>query len=80
MRRPVNALFGTNTENGEGFSVELLRLPIKFKKLDDAMADCRVSTGLEYLNDVNYLNHNSLRAMVTISIGLTPRNGIITWR
>jgi hypothetical protein len=80
IRKPAHRPLAVATERTVGLALELWRLPISIKPLDNAMADLRVRTGVEYVSGLNNLHHNSMRALLTISIGLTPRNGAIMWR
>lgn len=80
LRQPMTGAIGTNDETGDGFAFDLLRLPIQIKRFDSALADFRMRTGLEYVSNENYLTHNSVRALLMLSVGLSPRAGALTWR
>ena len=80
LRQPPHRPLAVDTERTIGMALELWRMPIRIKPFDNAMADFRVRTGVEYVTGVNYLQQSSMRALLTISIGLTPRNGTIIWR
>lgn len=80
LRQPGYPAVGNNNENAGGIAIDLASLPAALKRLDGALGDFHVSTAVEYANDINYANHGSVRALLTITIGLTPRGGLITWR
>lgn len=80
LRQPTSTNIGTINERAEGVAFELLRLPVKLRRLDGAMGDLQVRVGFEYVGNENFTQHNSLRTLLNISIGLSPRNGAITWR
>jgi hypothetical protein len=80
LRQPGYSATGGNNENGEGIAVDLMRLPVALKRLDGALGDFQMRTAVEYASDVNYLNHKSVRALLTLTIGLTPQSGLIKWR
>jgi hypothetical protein len=80
LRQPGYSASGGNNENGGGIAFDLLRLPVKFKRLDGALGDFQARTAVEYVSDVNYLNHNSVRALLTLTVGLTPQGGLLEWR
>jgi Capsule assembly protein Wzi len=79
-RKPESGAPGHNTEHGSGMELDLFGLPIRVRRMDEALADFKASTSVEYVNDVNYTNHSSIRTMLTVSIGLTPHAGAIMWR
>jgi hypothetical protein len=80
QRRPQKGTPGNNNESGTGLGFDFLQLPLKVSRLDGALADIKARTDFEYVKDINYGNRSSLRAMVMLSIGLTPRDGLIEWR
>ncbi|MGH7934664.1 MAG: capsule assembly Wzi family protein [Candidatus Binataceae bacterium] len=80
FRDPISPVSGPDTERGEGFNFDVLRLPIKLNRLGGALADMRMRTSIEYVNNINYVSQNSVRAMLQLSFGLTPGPGAIVWR
>ncbi|MBF6558991.1 MAG: hypothetical protein IVW56_01780 [Candidatus Binataceae bacterium] len=68
------------TEHGSGLEIDLFSLPVRMRRMDDALADVTASSSVEYVRDVNYTDQSSVRTMLTVSIGLTPHAGTIVWR
>jgi hypothetical protein len=79
QRRPQKGTPGSNNESGTGLGFDLLQLPLKVSRLDGALADFKARTDVEYVSDMNYGSRSSVRAMLMLSIGLTPRDGLIEW-
>jgi Capsule assembly protein Wzi len=78
-REPL-AVAGSSTERSVGFRLGLARLPFKLSRLQGAMADFELAAAAEYVSHINYLNADSTRVMLMLSIGLAPPSGVIKWR
>ncbi|HTT75069.1 MAG TPA: capsule assembly Wzi family protein [Candidatus Binataceae bacterium] len=80
FRQPLVPADSSLTERGGGFRLGLTRLPFKVKRLQAAIADFELAAAVEYVSHLNYLNADSTRVMMTLSIGLAPPSGVFTWR
>ena len=80
FREPLASADASLTERGAGFRLGLVRLPFKVSRLQGAMADFELAAAAEYVSHINYLNADSTRVMLMVSIGLAPPSGAFTWR
>ena len=80
FREPLSITDTAATEHGTGFRLGLTRLPYKVNRLQAAMADFELAAAIEYVSHINYLNADSTRVMLTLSIALAPPSGVFTWR
>jgi Capsule assembly protein Wzi len=80
FREPLASADASLTERGAGFRLGLVRLPFKVSRLQGAMADFELAAAAEYVSHINYLNADSTRVMLMLSIGLAPPSGAFTWR
>jgi len=80
FREPLAAADASLTERGAGFRLGLARMPFKINRLQGAIADFELAAAAEYVSHINYLNTDSTRMMLMLSIGLAPPSGVFAWR
>jgi Capsule assembly protein Wzi len=76
----VPVSIGINQETSVGASLDYFELPAEVPRLADSLGELRAYTALEYVNDINYSTHSSLRAVIQLTVGLTPSWNSFVWR
>ncbi len=71
--------FANKNETSWGFAFDFLHLPVEMTRFADTLGEVRARTGLEYVSDINYSTHDSVRALLQLSLGLTPSWPSFTW-
>ena len=70
---------GLSDEKSFGISLDFLHLPVEISRLSDSLGEMRGRTGVEYVDNVNYTTHSSMRALVQLSFSFTPSWGGLVW-
>jgi hypothetical protein len=68
-----------NTEISYGMGFDFLHLPLEIGMLADSLGEMKARTALEYVNDVNYTNQSSMRALLQLSFSFTPSWSGLVW-
>jgi Capsule assembly protein Wzi len=76
----TNTPVGLHKERSLGFTVDLFQLPIRMGASSRTLAWISARTGFEYVHDINYDTGTSVRAIVSIKIGLQPGLPAYSWR
>jgi hypothetical protein len=71
---------GLHKERSLGFTVDLFQLPIRVGASARTLAWISARTGFEYVHDINYASGSSVRAVVSLKIGLQPGLRAFSWR
>ncbi len=71
--------FDNKDETSVGFAFDFLHLPVEFVRAADSLGEMRARTGVEYVSNINYTTHTSVRALVQLSFGLTPGWPSFVW-
>ncbi len=66
---------GLSRERSIGFAFDLLSIPQKAYMRPDLLSFARGRVGLEYVNHLAYGPSNSIRAVVSLTLGLSPTGG-----
>jgi hypothetical protein len=64
--------FASKDETSVGLAFDFLHLPVEFVRAADSLGEVRTRTAVEYVTNINYTTQTSVRALVQLSIGLTP--------
>jgi Capsule assembly protein Wzi len=71
--------FDNKNETTVGFAFDFLHLPVEFVRAADSLGEMRARTGVEYVSNLNYTTHTTVRALVQLSFGLTPGWPSFVW-
>jgi hypothetical protein len=71
--------FANKNETSWGLAFDFLHLPVQFARAADTLGELRARTAVEYVDDINYSTHTSVRALVQLSFGITPSWPSLTW-
>jgi hypothetical protein len=71
--------FDNKNETSVGFAFDFMHLPVEFVRAADSLGELRARTGVEYVSNINYTTHTSVRALLQLSVGLTPGWPSFVW-
>lgn len=71
---------GINNESGFGGALDFFHLPFEFRPLGDSLGEIQARTAVEYVEDINYTTHSSVRTMLQLTFGLTPAMSSLEWK
>lgn len=76
----VPVTVGTNNESGFGGALDVFHMPFAIRPLGDSLGEMQARTAVEYLEDINYTSHSSVRTMLQLTLGLTPAMSSLEWK
>ena len=71
---------GINNESGFGGALDFFHLPFEIRPLGDSLGEIQARTAVEYVEDINYTTHSSVRTMLQLTFGLTPAMSSLEWK
>ena len=70
---------GTNKETSFGGALDYTEIPFAVAALGDSLGETKARFAIEYVNDINYSTHSSLRTLVQLSFALEPSMPSLVW-
>ncbi len=66
-------------EHSGGTEIDFWHLPVQINQLGGSLGEARGTVSGEYVENINYSTHSSLRMMLQLSFGLTPAWRSMVW-
>ncbi|HUY27903.1 MAG TPA: capsule assembly Wzi family protein [Candidatus Binataceae bacterium] len=76
----VPITFGIYNESGFGGAFDIFHLPFEIAPLGDSLGEVQARAAAEYVENINYSNHSSVRTMLQLTFALTPAWNSLQWK
>lgn len=76
----IPVTIGTNSSSGFGGAFDIFHMPFQITPLGDSLGEVRAQTAVEYVENINYTTHSSVRTMLQLTFGLTPSWSSLEWK